>query len=304
MRHLRVYDYRGDMIADMPNVTWSTVTNPGVLVVRLNPESPGGTVLRAFAAGYWGEAAEIPAPATLPIVPGAVTDADIEDLMAGSDAAAVRAAMAVHCICESLRCTTILNPATREEKEAARTRWRRKADGPPAPAEPLKRCVRARGHNQEELECFWAPGVWIYGAAEHHTGCPRHPARYNNIEKFTAPEEGQPQHDAAGFTSPTYVPVMLVPEPEPEVSTTLVRPFIERHQGGLTGLDRADVPEMFAAETYLRAQREMWKACAVPGPDTYPFTTWCTLSPGHDGDLHEMDRPDERISWQRQGGRR
>lgn len=305
MRHLRIYDYRGDLIADLPNVTSSNVTNPGVLVVRLAPASPAGITLRAFAAGYWGEVSEVPTVLPIvPIMPGPVTDADIDALMAGSDAAAVRAAMTIHCLCDSLRCTTVLNPASREEKEAARTRWRRQPAGPPPPSEPLQRCVQARGHDQEATPCYWALGVWTYGAAEHHSSCPRHPSRYNG-QPQQQEEEGQPQEAAAGFTSPTYVPVQVFAEPEPEVSTTLVRPYIEAAgQGGLTGLDRADVPALFEFEPFLRQQREMWKVCAVPGPDTYPFPTWCTMAPSHDGALHEMDRSDERISWQRQGGRR
>lgn len=288
MRHLRVFNFDGDLIADMPNVTFSDVTNPGVLIVKLAPVNGSTTTLRAFAPGFWAEVVEtptaLPSVSSTPIVPGAPTDADIATLMETPDAAAIRAAMTIHCTCDALRCTSLLNPASAEEKESARIRWRTKHDGPPDPAEPLQRCVRARGHDQEALPCYWALGVWTYGAAEHHPACPRHPSKYNNpsnnnyIEKFPATtEEGQPQ-DAAGFTS-----TAMLDDP----STTLVRPLTEA------------IAEQF--EPYLAVKRAMWNTCAVPGPDADSGETWCTLPIGHDGELHEQQRSGERISWLRHG---
>lgn len=274
---MQVFDVNGEQIADMPNVQWSTITVPGALVVGLE-DPPGARTLvrtRVFAPGRWADLAELapaaddPAPAP-PFVPGDF-EADVRAVLETSDAARIRAALQVQCTCAELRCTNVLNPASPEEKEQARNRWRLfptvfREEQP----EPLQQCVRARGHDPVSMPCYWQPGVWLWGIHNHHQGCPRHPSRYNVPQV-----EGQPQ-EAAGVTT-----------------TGLMRALVEHTSAA---------PQLTLAEpNIVAAQRAMWKVCAVKGPAQGPRESdavWCTKPHEHDEALHEMDRgPEGVVSW-------
>lgn len=226
-RHLRIFNRAGDLLADLMDVTGTTVTAPGVLVVNVFPVTPIAPELYAYAPGHWGHVEELPRdtrpesaatdpagaePEPVPSSPGTgpcghpghpttshhcetqgvpVVYPDLNDL---GDAARVHHAMSILCICADLRCPVVINPPSTNERRFWRKRQVRgtaaEGVGGPAP-EPFMQCVEEVGHDTSDTRHHWESGVWLYGPGNHHPSCPRYPATYNRPPEEAAPDAPQ-----------------------------------------------------------------------------------------------------------------
>lgn len=285
------------VIGEHSHVTNSLVSDRGVLVLDLFSARPEDPVRVAYADGEWliveefrvvpddpdqerlnlaemGFTTELP-----PVVPGRE-----EPNM--SDAARVHLAMEVLCSCANLRCPTVLNPSTVEERERVRRRgWKltRNNPGPPEQAEPRRQCTWVRGHDRERYPCEWKEGQWPYGPAQHHPWCPRHPDVYNQPVREDHPADAPDRITLAD--TQTVVPVeshvsasapVIARHSMPEQLTataTMARPFVENIGNqertdpdgmGYSRDNAGSTPEYVGP--YDLAAREAWKICAAPGP--------------------------------------
>lgn len=221
-RHLRIFNRAGDLLADLMDVTGTTVTAPGVLVVNVFPVTQIAPELYAYAPGHWGHVEELPrdtrpesaatdpagaepepvppSPGTGPVAPhvAPLQTPGVEpyrpDLADLSDAARVHLAMTVHCVCAALRCGVVINPPTVNERRFWQRRQVRgtaaEGIGGPAPL-PFMQCVEEVGHDTTVTQHHWEHGVWIYGPGNHHPACPRHPAAYNRSASQAAPDASE-----------------------------------------------------------------------------------------------------------------
>jgi len=147
------------------------------------------------------------------------------DGMSLPDGARLRSALLVPCRCEWVRCPTVLNPSTEDERAGWRERMRggaviglaavREVENGSAVAtlpevEPYMRCVHEREHAGT---CVWHEGGWPYGAAEHHPQCPRWHGTWN--ARFGGPLLAEPLDAAAVDEGMTYTRDMSAPEGGP-----------------------------------------------------------------------------------------
>jgi hypothetical protein len=350
MRHLRIYDAQRALLFDLPNVAGTATTTTGALMIDLDPGQTPELVDEhvtklVLAPGYWAVVQEVERPdeqpaepddapfteiSSVPFYPGdtkgflaAISDIPTTGggqrppLVPGfeeeppSEAARVHAAMAVACLCLGLRCPVVLNPSTEAERRSVRLRAKLHLRSTPEP-EPLMRCSREVGHDPMTEPHRWIRGEWIYGPAQHHPRCPRHPARYN-----MPTEEEQPL--AARFTSTTELPsavhsarAMISAPWAPADSAgapadTLVQEVSARHSAAETVLVRpyangqhakaaiaVPVGGWNAPSTFNVAARQIWNLCAVWGPESIS----CELAKDHPADvLHEADKGGDRIRW-------
>lgn len=213
--YLRIFTPEGRVLSEVPDATASPrITDTGALVVPL----PDG-VRYVVAPGSYTEVLEyperpptnetlpewlthslsaramqhalrtVPPPSTVPVVPGPAPADDppvARGGFGGDWPMVVREApttgpLSVVCICDSLRCPTVLNPSGGNERAFWRKRQRPGAatgSGAPSP-EPLMRCSFPKGHGGD---CRWVPGDgdtppgWPYGPTRHHDECPRNPS--------------------------------------------------------------------------------------------------------------------------------
>lgn len=221
--------------------------------------------------------------------------------------------LSVVCICDVLRCPTILNPSD----DAERGWWRKRqkpssvnGSGPPSP-QPLMRCSFQVGHGGEHK---WLPGDgdqppgWPFGPNRHHEDCPRHPSNQR--------PEGQPggKHAApvtAGITGVSEL-VELAHEATdpavPEVGTaeiSLVRPKPtddpETWMRDLRAVAGNSGPGMALPDTSYNPDRPMG-ICGrwAPAWDRDPRVPdrWCQLIHPHPGPHeHRTDSNGETLRW-------
>jgi hypothetical protein len=343
MRHLRIFDAKRSRLFDLPNVERTTVTMPGALVIDLNPypilDDDEGVTRLVLAPGHWAYVQEVdsppPAPAeaeappTLsipatgflsglalnvpvtggyPVAEADPDEADDDEAEPVSDAMMVHRAMQIVCVCLSLRCPVVLNPSTDGERRKVRRRMFGKVVGEPVHSEPRMQCSLHVGHDPMADEHRWKHGEWIYGPAQHHPECPRHPERYNRNHS----SEGQP--NTAGLTTEAQLShgpvlpatveqltdqIMSTPDmvdeifrrhEQPEASTDrlLVRPYatgahrVVAERQGNSGPGFPVEPVRHAAVN--QAARTVWHVCGVYAPDEVSPAKelWCHRPVGHD----------------------
>jgi len=321
---LEIFDRQGDLITSVRNVVSHWVSDRGVLVVNLDPPPTSTTHRLAYAHGYWGavhesSSADPDGPEHDPA--GAATVAsdartfrdELSTMLAHQqDSAAtspatesheltdrdrVHLAMGVHCCCYELRCPTVLNPARPEEKGWWRKRQKvgpglnRQAPDP----EPRMQCVQRDGHRGAH---YWQEGVWIYGPANHHPDCPRHPLRYNRAGQVPRPAPGATRGQPPGYLPPA------LPAPAPLTLEEMFSGPAEFRPGRPVtnpddpswGFSRGDTEVIADPENFNAIMREQKGLCAGYAPG-YPRTLWCGLVRGHAGNCTQVTAGGEVITW-------
>lgn len=221
-----------------------------------------------------------------------------------SDAERVHRAMQIHCRCDVLRCPVVLNEASRTDKR--RARWRMFNTGStPFTGEPLQRCSLPISHDPDTEPHRWVYGEWIYGPAQHHPDCPRHPDRYNRPA-----EEGQPT--PAGLTSTEQLADQIMANdtmvteifgkhsamPDRE----LVRGYVTAALPVLAGNSGPGIPASPAVQQVNDSARDVWRTCCTMTDDGQHY---CGLPIGHDKGYpdvpptaHETTTPGgDRLRW-------
>jgi len=351
MRHLRIYDAQRALLFDLPHVIGTLIITTGALIIDLdpahNPENVDEDVMKlVLAPGYWATVQEVVRPDEQPAEPVAASPAEIgpgeargflsflnnglameeeqrrAPVVPGfdpvfpqpdeppSEAARVHAAMAVACLCLGLRCPVVLNPSTEAERRSVRLRAKLHLRSTPE-TEPLMRCSREVNHDPMTEPHRWIQGEWIYGPAQHHPRCPRHPARYNMpteeeqplAARFTSTTElPSSQHSALAVISAPWAPADSLGGPADtlvqevfarhSVETALVRPYAN----GQPAKAAIAVPvEGWNQPSPINvAARQIWNVCAAWGPEGIS----CELAPEHPADvLHEAEKGGDRIRW-------
>lgn len=249
-----MFDKDGDQRHELLDVVRRFITPGGDFVALHSDKARSGKLTTVVARGTWDhleEWGDFTGPDLLagqqlventlrlddpPVVPGHTPD----PFLAGPTnphAGKLADAMAVHCVCASLRCPVLV--------EIDKPSWWRQTFGSMTMAETVAtlgagatvQCGHEIGHDAPEVAHDWREGMWPYGPHNHHPKCPRNPEVYNRPQADAV--EGQPQ-PAAGITAaPAAPPVDSATAsvgasanlaPAWVTDRTLIRPYVAEHR--------------------------------------------------------------------------